>query len=95
MSVYLIAELSIHDRDTYAKYESEFMDILTAYAGKIISVDEAPEVLEGAWSADRSVVLRFDSQQAALGWYHSDAYQAIANHRKAASTGNIRMVNAF
>ncbi len=95
MSVYLIAELTIHDRDSYANYEADFLDILTANAGELISVDEAPEALEGAWSSDRSVILRFDSKQAALGWYHSEAYQAIASHRHAASTGNIRMVNGF
>ena len=47
MPVYLVAQLCIHDRETYAKYGSAFMDMSNPYGGKLLSVEEAPEVLEG------------------------------------------------
>ncbi|MDA9230933.1 DUF1330 domain-containing protein [Alphaproteobacteria bacterium] len=93
MSAYVLGQLTIHDRDTYAKYEAGFMEVLDQYKGEILSVDEAPNALEGQWKADRSVILQFPDYEAALGWYQSDAYQAIAKHRHAASIGNILLVN--
>jgi uncharacterized protein (DUF1330 family) len=95
MSAYVLGQITIHDRDAYAKYEAGFMEVLDQHKGQILSVDEAPNSLEGQWKADRSVILQFPDNAAALGWYQSDAYQAIAKHRHAASIGNILLVNGL
>ena len=92
MSVYLVAQLDIHDRDTYAKYGSAFMDIFNLYGGKLLSVEEAPEVLEGAWGYSRTVLLEFPSEERAHAWYSSADYQAIAQHRRAASSANLVLI---
>ncbi len=95
MSVYIIAELTIHDREEYGKYEVNFFDILNAHNGTLVSVDEDPQMLEGEWTASRSVILSFAQRDAAIGWFSSNAYQNIAKHRRAASVGNIRLVDEF
>ena len=89
MPVYLIAQLVIHDRGTYAKYVSAFMEIFNPYGGKLLSVEEAPEVLEGEWGYSRTVLLEFPSEERAHAWYGSAEYQAIAQHRRAASVANV------
>ena len=89
MPVYLVAQLNIHDRETYAKYGSAFMDIFNPYGGKLLSVEEAPEVLEGEWGYTRTVLLEFPSAELAHAWYASADYQAIAQHRRAASVANV------
>lgn len=95
MSVYLIAQITIEDRDRYAKYESGFMDIFSQYKGTVLSVDEAPETLEGQWNCTRTVLVEFPTKDEALAWYKSDAYQALAQHRFAASDGCIVMINGI
>jgi uncharacterized protein (DUF1330 family) len=55
MPVYLIAQLNIRDRATYAKYGSGFMEIFSRYEGRLLSVDEAPKVIEGEWGYTRTV----------------------------------------
>ena len=65
MRVYLVAQLTIHDRGTYAKYGFAFMEIFDPYGGKLLSVEEAPEVLEGEWSYTRTVLLEFPSEELA------------------------------
>lgn len=92
MTVYTIARITIEDRDEYAKYEAGFMEIFQKYDGTILSVDEAPEVLEGEWSATRSVLISFPSNEAMKDWYNSDEYQALAQHRFAASSADIIVV---
>ena len=86
---YLIAQIRIDDRDTYRQYETGFMEIFSKYAGEIVAVDEAVDVLEGAWPYTRTVVLRFPSVEEARRWYDSPEYQALAQHRFRASSANL------
>ena len=95
MSHYLIAQITINDRDTYAGYEAGFLDIFAKYEGQIVSVDESPRVLEGEWDHTRTVVAKFPSADAALAWYESDEYQELAKIRFAASDANIALVQGF
>ena len=59
MSVYLIAQINIHDRDRYGQYEAGFMEIFAQYGGEMLAVDESPTVLEGQWPHTRTVLIRF------------------------------------
>jgi uncharacterized protein (DUF1330 family) len=60
-----------------------------AMAGsKLLSFDAKPEVLEGQWHGTQTVVLEFDSVEAAREWYNSDAYQEAAKLRQAAADCN-------
>lgn len=95
MTVYLIAQIQIHDPERYSQYGDGFMDIFSSYAGKLLSVDESPNVLEGEWDFTRTVLLEFPSEQEARAWYDSPEYQALVQHRFAASDANITMVKAL
>jgi uncharacterized protein (DUF1330 family) len=95
MAVYFVAQISIHDRAEYSTYEAGFMPVFEKYKGRLLSVDEAPEVLEGAWNCTRTVLIEFPTREDALAWAGSADYQAIAKHRWAASTANIVMVKSL
>lgn len=93
--VYLIALLTIHDRERYASYEANFMEIFQRFGGALLSVEEAPTVIEGEWPWSRTVLIQFPSAQDASAWYESDEYQGIAQHRFAASVGQLAQLNAL
>jgi uncharacterized protein (DUF1330 family) len=60
-----------------------------AMAGsKLLSFDAKPEVLEGEWHGTQTVVLEFESVEAAREWYNSDAYQEAAKLRQVAADCN-------
>lgn len=92
MSIYLVAQINIEDRDTYARYEAGFMEIFDRYDGELLAVDEAVTELEGSWDYTRTVILRFPDETAARSWYDSADYQALAQHRFAASAANLAIV---
>jgi uncharacterized protein (DUF1330 family) len=92
MTCYIVAQISISDRAGYADYESGFMDVFSRYQGRLLAVDESPEVLEGAWDCTRTVLVRFPSKEEARHWYHSAEYQELAQHRFAASSGNLVLI---
>ena len=95
MSVFLVAQIKIHDRTRYSEYESGFMDIFSKYEGKLLSVDEGAEILEGDWDYTRAVLIEFPSQELAKAWYFSEEYQSLAAHRFASSDANIVMLNGL
>ncbi len=95
MSVYIIARFNIHDRSEYDKYSAGFLKVFEKFDGKMLSVDEDPMVLAGAWDDTRSVIIEFPSKESALAWLTSDDYQAIARHRNAGSTANSVLVEGL
>ena len=52
-------------------------------------------VMEGTWPYTRTVLLEFPSNAQFDRWYHSDAYQALAKHRFAASQASIAVIRSL
>jgi uncharacterized protein (DUF1330 family) len=59
----------------------------------ILAVDTNPLVLEGDWHGNQTVVLEFDSVEAAREWYESEAYQKAAKLRQAAADCNAVIIS--
>lgn len=95
MSVYVLAQLSIHDRDTYDRYASRFLDVLSRYDGHLLAADEAPTVLEGPWDHQKVVLLEFPGREEMEAWSGSTEYLDIAKDRLAATTGCVLLVAGF
>lgn len=95
MTAYVVAKVTITDRETYARYANGFMAALTPFGGKLLSVDEAPEVIEGEWRCTRTVLAEFASKAVMKAWYASPAYQVLVQHRFAASSADIVLLEGF
>lgn len=89
MSVYIIAQVQIHDQEEYGKYIEGFRALFGAYKGEMLVVDEAPQVLEGEWPYTRTGVIRFEDEAEAKRWYNSPEYQAAAKFRFNSATTNL------
>ena len=61
----------------------------------VLAVDTAPKVVEGTWHGDQTVVLEFESVDAARAWYDSEAYQQAAKLRQAAADCNAVILAGF
>ena len=95
MPVYIIARMKIHDREGYDRYQEGFMPIFEKFRGKLLSVDEDPQVLQGEWHHTRSILMEFPDKQSAYDWMMSPEYQELAKHRFAASEGEAILVESF
>lgn len=95
MTVYAIATITIHDPERYALYGSGFMEVFGRHAGQLLSVDDAPVVLEGEWPHTRTVLIAFPDAEAMDAWWTSPEYKALAVHRHAASVANIARVKGL
>jgi uncharacterized protein (DUF1330 family) len=92
---YVIFTIAIHDQTGFETYVQKALPTLMLAAGRPIIVDDNPEVLEGKWHGSRTVVLEFDSVDAARAWYNSAGYQAIVDERHRAAETNVAIVGGF
>ena len=61
----------------------------------ILAVDTAPNVVEGTWHGNQTVLLEFESVDAARAWYESEAYQKAVKLRQAAADCNVVILSGF
>ena len=61
----------------------------------VLAADRGPQVLEGEWHGDWTVILEFQSVEAARAWYESPAYQEAVVARQAAADINVVLVSGF
>jgi uncharacterized protein (DUF1330 family) len=90
----LVTEL-IRDPAGYRSYVEKAVRTIRQAEGRIIVADDNPAVLEGQWHGSRTVLLEFESVEAARRWYDSDDYQAIIGLRHAAAQSNVVILSGF
>jgi uncharacterized protein (DUF1330 family) len=92
---YVILTEAIKDPSGIAQYGKAAAAAMTGGTPTILAVDPAPQVLGGDWHGDQTVILEFDSVEAARGWYESDAYQNAVALRRAATDTNAAIVSGL
>jgi uncharacterized protein (DUF1330 family) len=83
VTVYAIAQLTIHDRERYNRYASAFMPIITKYGGRLLAADEAPLPVEGTWDRQKLVLMEFPDRDTFQAWANSPEYVEISKDRHA------------
>ena len=92
---YFIVTEEIKDEDGMNAYAGKAVPTILQGGGKRIVVERNAEVLEGEWHGTQTIIVEFDSVDAARAWYNSEAYQAIIGERHAAADSNAVIVSGF
>jgi uncharacterized protein (DUF1330 family) len=71
------------------------MPTLKPFQGRLLAADEHPQVTEGEWKRDKIILIAFPDAAQAKAWGASEAYQAIATDRVAATDGVVLMVHGI
>jgi uncharacterized protein (DUF1330 family) len=87
MAAYFIAQYVVKDPKLYREYQVAAGPTIQACGGEIVAFDVAAETIEGTPPGPQTVILRFESTEAARAWYQSPAYQAAVGKRLAATDG--------
>lgn len=94
MSAYFVLNYTITDPDGYAQYSAAALPTLATHSAEIVVADYDSGAKEGNPGA-ATVVVRFESKEAALAWYESDDYQAAKALRMACTDGIGVLCNGF
>ncbi|MDX2541581.1 DUF1330 domain-containing protein [Streptomyces sp. WI04-05B] len=92
---YIIVTETIKDPVGLEAYARLAGATLAASGASILAVDDGPQQLEGEWHGDRTVVLEFESVEAARAWYDSAEYGEAKPLRHAAADANMVIVAGF
>ena len=87
MAAYFIAQYVVNDPDLYREYQAGAGPTIQAHGAELVAFDVAAESIEGTAPGPQTVVLKFESSEAAKAWYNSEEYQAVVGKRLAATNG--------
>lgn len=95
MPVYMIAQLTIHNRELFDEYLSGLFGIWGRFRGRVLAADDDPVVVEGHWDGNRAVLLEFPDEAAFREWYDSADYQKIVKLRHASANGTLLLAKGY
>ena len=94
MAVYLVADIDVHDVETYSEYSRLAQATFEGYGEVTYLVRGGEvEVLEGDWQPKRFFIIRFEDREKAMTWYNSQPYREVMKLRLASSTSNLLIVS--
>lgn len=89
---YWIAHVDVNDAERYKDYVAGATPAYKEFGANFLVRGGAGEQIEGDGLGSRHVVIEFPTIEAANECYNSATYQAAREHRLAASTGKIVIV---
>ena len=87
MATYFIAQYLVKDPALYREYQGGAGPTIEAHGAELVVFDAAAETMEGTPPGPQTVVLKFESTEAAKAWYESEEYQAVVGKRLEATDG--------
>jgi uncharacterized protein (DUF1330 family) len=87
MAAYFIAQYVVNDPKLYREYQTAAGPTIQAAGGELVAFDVAAETIEGKPPGPQTVIVKFESTEAAKAWYRSPGYQAAVGKRLAATEG--------
>ena len=92
---YVIFTIDVHDDAGMDSYVQAVGPTIFKAGGRPIVADHNPDVIEGEWHGSRTIILEFDSVEAARTWYRSPEYQAVIGQRHTSGKSNAAILEGF
>ena len=87
MAAYFIVQYVVNDPKLYREYQGQAGPTIQASGGEVVVFDVAAETIEGTPPGPHTVIVKFESTEAAKAWYESPEYQAALPKRLASTEG--------
>lgn len=92
---YIIVTEDVHDPEGFGAYALEAAKAMGDGSATLLAFDPEPDVLEGEWHGPQTIVMEFESVDAARAWYHSELYQKAVPLRQAAADCKVAIVQGL
>jgi len=93
MAGYVIADVDVHDAESYGEYRKLVAPTIEKYGGRFVVRGGAHEVMDGDWTPHRLIILEFESVATAKEWYGSKEYARALAIRLKATTSSLIIVD--
>ena len=96
MSVYMLVDVDVHNKEEYKKYMEIVKPMIEDYDGVFLIRDEEIDALETSlWRPTRIVLVRFPNKELASNWYNSEEYRPYKKLRLEKATSNILFIEGL
>jgi uncharacterized protein (DUF1330 family) len=92
---YVVFTEDVRDAAGMGDYGRAAGPTIHAHGGRTIVYTPAAQSLEGSWHGTQTVIVEFDSVEAAQAWYDSPEYTAARALRQAAADTNAVILAGF
>ncbi len=92
MTAYIIASLTIHDREEMRKYTAKVPEAIKQYEGRYLCRGAEAAVLEGEFPLKSVTILEFPSREVAERFWASPEYKECKALRENCSSGRVALV---
>lgn len=94
MSVYMIIDSKVKDKEKYRQYIEQVSPIVTRYGGRYHVRGGNIRAL-GSWKPERIIVIEFPTENHVHEWLTSPEYQAIASLREEGAETQAILVEGY
>ena len=95
MPVYMIIDVEVTDRETYAEYVNKVPSVVEKFGGRYLVRGGEVKVLAGDWRPERIVLLEFPSAEHLRRWLTSPEYAPLAALREKSTRANAIVVEGL
>lgn len=95
MAAYLIANITVTDRDGFERYRTGVPAVIAAHGGRYLVRGGATEVVEGDPVVNRIVILEFPDMATLKRFYASAEYKPLLDLRLASTTSEVVFVDGI
>jgi len=95
MPGYVVAQVQVKDSELYREYQMATIPTIQQYGGTVLAAVPEAETVEGSWPEGVTVIIEFESVEAARRWYDSPEYAGPLGMRHKAATTNMAFVNGL
>ncbi len=95
MPAYLIANIRVNDAERYKAYVEAVPALIAKHGGRYRVRGGEAQVLEGAWTPDRLVVLEFPDREAALAFYNDPDYAPYRSLRQSVTDSSVVIADGY
>lgn len=92
---YAIVTEEVTDEEGMGAYSAKAIPTILGAGANVLAAGPVAEVTEGEWHGTQTIVLEFESVEAAQAWYHSAEYQEAVTLRQAAANCNFAIIGGF
>ena len=95
MSAYLLANITVNNPENYKEYVSKVKSVVEKFGGEYLVRGGEMNIIEGDWSNERNIVIKFPSREKAMEWYNSEEYKPIRQIRHDNAVSNSVIVDGI
>ena len=89
MPAFLIADVDVHDTESYAAYRDANPAVVNKFGGRYIALGGDTKVLEGDWQPRRTIIIEFPDMGALTAFYESEDYAKLRPIRWASADSRL------